>query len=118
MSGFTQQLILFELIGIHVRHHANVEPTFLIVDGWLGFHHPRAQIEALERLQLVTESAQVAIVSSNPFIAEELSSEWQQTSLEDWQPGSINRVDCPIDFEVETSIAPPSVPPAGSPAPG
>ena len=51
LSASMQSLILFELAGVHARHHARVEPTFLMIDGTLDFRSPRAQIAGLERLQ-------------------------------------------------------------------
>lgn len=107
MSSSTQMLILSELIGIHARHHALVEPTFLIVDGWLGFHHPAGQTTFLERLQVMAEHAQIAVVSSNARMASDLSSEWQLTELEFRPHNDAPSIGCPIDFEVETSTTPP-----------
>ncbi|MDQ2945003.1 MAG: hypothetical protein M3Y27_03530 [Acidobacteriota bacterium] len=125
MSGSTQMLILSELIGIHARHHALVEPTFLIVDGLIGFHHTAGQIAFLERLQTIAEHAQIAVVSPNPSMTSDLSSEWQRTALEVRPASNTNGIESPIDFEIETTTTPPSslrpamkMPPAGSPTPG
>ncbi|MGI5243122.1 hypothetical protein [Dactylosporangium sp. CA-139066] len=98
-----ESLILLELAGFHARHHARIEPTFLLLDEFLDFYTPQVQVAALERLQEAAEHAQVAIVSHSPFIVAEVSSDWAITALEQ-QP--LNRWDSPFDFEVETKPLP------------
>ncbi|MGN9889812.1 hypothetical protein [Micromonospora sp. L31] len=98
-----ESLILLELAGLHARHHARVEPTFLLLDEFLDGYHPAAQVAALERLQAAAEHAQVAIVSHSPTILAEVSTEWAITVLE---PRPSNRWDNPLDFEVETKPTP------------
>jgi hypothetical protein len=108
LSGYTQSLIFFELAAVHARHHARVEPTFLIIDGLLDRHAPVAQIAALERLQTLAEHVQIAIVSHSPAVVKELSREWTLTTLDGERPKNIHIHDCPIDFEIETTSAPPT----------
>jgi hypothetical protein len=103
LSGGLQSLILLELAGIHARHHARVEPTFLLLDGFMERYDSKTQIAALERLQHTAEHAQVAIVSHSEILVQAVSHDWTVTTLEH-RP--YNRVDSPVDFEVETRIAP------------
>jgi hypothetical protein len=103
LSPGLQASILLELAGIHARHHARVEPTFLLLDGFMDRYHAGVQIAALERLQDAAEHAQVAIVSHSPSILKEVTPDWTVTTLE---PRSQNRWDSPVDFEVETKVVP------------
>jgi hypothetical protein len=106
-SSHINSLILLELAGVHARHHARVDPTFLLVDEILGVHD-REQIAALERLQTAAEHAQIAIISHSPTVVEELSREWTLTALDHHRPSDIHVHSCPIDFEIETTTAPPT----------
>ena len=99
---------MFELAGVHARHHARVEPTFLIADELLDRDHFGAQIAALERLQTLAEHAQIAIISHSRAIVEEMSREWTLTELGRERLSDIHVHDCPIDFEIETTTAPPT----------
>jgi predicted ATP-dependent endonuclease of OLD family len=108
ISRQMESLILLELAGIHARHHARVEPTFLLIDELLDFYHPSAQIAAVERLQTVAEHAQVAIISHSSIVVDALSREWMLTALDYPQPSDIHLRDCPVDFEIETTTAPPT----------
>ncbi|WP_329427028.1 hypothetical protein OG339_42880 [Streptosporangium sp. NBC_01495] len=116
LSHSLQSLILLELAGVHARHHARVEPTFLLIDGLLSLHHAKTQVSALERLQKVAEHAQVAVISASSLITTEASREWMLTTLDDRHAGSGQNPACPIDFEIETTTAypldpePPSLP--------
>jgi ABC-type branched-subunit amino acid transport system ATPase component len=107
VSGSMESLILLELAGVHACHHARVEPTFLLVDELFGFH-PREEIAALERLQTAAEHAQIAVISHSPAVVEEMSREWTLTALEYHRPSDIHVLGCPIDFEIETTTAPPT----------
>src|SRR6266699_5209614 len=49
LPSHIEGLILLELAGVHARHHARVEPTFLILDGLVDFYHSSTQIASLER---------------------------------------------------------------------
>ncbi|MEU3114252.1 ABC transporter ATP-binding protein [Micromonospora chalcea] len=102
LSLGSEPLILLELAGLHARHHARVEPTFLLLDEFFGFHDIHTQIAALERLELAAEHAQVAVVSHSPQIVQRVSADWSTTVLEH-RPR--NRWDTPLDFEVETKSA-------------
>jgi hypothetical protein len=103
LSSGLESLILLELVGLHARHHARVEPTFLLLDEFLDVYHAAAQVAALERLQEAAEHAQVAIVSHSPVLLTEVPSDWAITVLES-RPQ--NRWDSPLDFEVETKPLP------------
>ena len=107
LSGSEQSLILLELAGVHVRHHARVEPTFLLIDEQFG-NHTSGQIAALERLQTVAEHAQVAVISHSREVVEEMSREWTLTALNHHRPNDIHAHDYPIDFEIETTMALPT----------
>jgi ABC-type molybdenum transport system ATPase subunit/photorepair protein PhrA len=109
MSGHMESLIFFELAAVHARHHACVEPTFLIVDELLDCHHVGAQIAALERLQATAEHAQIAVISHSRTIVREMSGEWTLTALDLKRQSSTHAHDCPIDFEIETTAAHPTV---------
>jgi len=98
-----ESLILLELAGLHARHHARVEPTFLLLDEFLDVYDSATQVAALKRLQEAAEHAQVAIVSHSPILLTEVSSDWAITVLES-RPR--NRWDSPLDFEVETKPLP------------
>jgi hypothetical protein len=99
MSGGLQTLILLELAGLHARHHARVEPTFLLLDELLDFWHGDVQAEALQRLQIAAEHAQVAIVSHSPTVLAEASHNWTVTEL---APLPQNRPDSPLAYDVAT----------------
>ena len=99
-------MVLLEIAGVHARHHARVEPTFLLVDEALDSFHPTAQIAALERLQAAAEHAQVAVISHSPHIVNALGGEWALTELGQSRPSDA-APDCPIDFVVETTTPPP-----------
>jgi hypothetical protein len=102
-----QELILLELAGVHARHHALVEPTFLILDGIIGLYHSSTQIATLERLQDWAGHAQVAVIISHPGIITAMGNEWTITDLEYPQRSEFRVHDTPLDFEVETSTRPP-----------
>lgn len=108
MSGNARCSILFELIAVHARHHAQVEPTFLIIDGLFNRHATDAQIAALERLHAVAEHAQIAIICERHAVIDRMSREWALTELElDYRrSGYVEADDCPIDFEIETTTTP------------
>jgi hypothetical protein len=106
-SSHIESLILLELAGVHARHHARVEPTFLLIDEVFDMYHPREQIAALQRLQATAEYAQVAIITHSPAVVDELSREWTLTTLDCQRPINTSGRGCPIDFEIETRTAPP-----------
>ncbi len=108
ISGSMESLILLELAAVHARHHARVEPTFLLVDGLFGHQLFSEQIAALERLQTVAEHAQVAVIGYSPAVINEVSREWTLTALDHHRSSDIHFHDCPIDFEIETTTAPPT----------
>ena len=109
ISGGMESLILLELAAVHARHHARVEPTFLLVDELLDFRPPRVRIAAaLERLQTVAEHAQVAVISHSRAVVDEMSREWTLTVLDRHWPSDTHIHSCPIDFEIETTTAPPT----------
>jgi len=110
MSGSVEAMILFELTGVHARHHARVEPTFLLIDGVLEYHHLNLQMAGLERLQALAEHAQIAVISSNPEFIRQMSREWAVTTLEHVSPGVVDPRATPIDFEIETTISPAATP--------
>ncbi|MFD2418990.1 hypothetical protein [Amycolatopsis pigmentata] len=103
LSGSLQSLILLELAGIHARHHARVEPTFLLLDEFTSFLNSGIVIAALEQLQHAAEYAQVALVSARRDLVKAVSSDWTVTTLETC---SSNRLDTPVDFEVATRTMP------------
>jgi ABC-type molybdenum transport system ATPase subunit/photorepair protein PhrA len=100
-------LILLELAGVHARHHALVEPTFLILDELVGLHQ-RAEITFLERLQNATDHAQVAVITHSPAVIDAVGSGWTVTELEYLRRDDFRINDAPLDFEVETSTPPPA----------
>jgi predicted ATPase len=102
-----ESLILLELAGVHARHHARVEPTFLLIDEVFDMYHPREQIAALQRLQATAEYTQVAIITHSPAVVDELSREWTLTTLDRQRPSDTYGRGCPIDFEIETRTVPP-----------
>ena len=110
LTDHIEELILLELAGVHARHDANVEPTFLILDGLISFCHSSTQIAFLERLQDLAGHAQVAVISPSPAITTATGSEWTITDLEYPPPSEFHVHDSPLDFEVETSTRPPKNP--------
>lgn len=103
MSEWMQSSIILELAGMHARYHARVEPTLLLIDGFLDYIDPESQIAALERLERAAEYAQVAVVGYSPSLAKAVSSGWGVTTLER-RPG--NTLNHPVDFEVATRVGP------------
>jgi hypothetical protein len=103
MPGGVMSSIFFELADVHARHHASVEPTFLIIDSMLDYHHPAAQIAALERLQTAAEHAQIAIITHSPQMVKQTSLEWTLTVLDHKQANGSQATDCPVDFEIEAT---------------
>jgi hypothetical protein len=103
-----ESLILLELASIHARHHARVEPTFLLIDEFLDAHHTSWQVAALERLQELAGHAQLAIISHSPAVVNEMSGTWTATVLDAHRTTDDRQIYAPIDFEIETSAAPPN----------
>jgi hypothetical protein len=103
----TKSLILLELASVHARFYTQVEPTFLLIDGLLGEYHRSRQGAIIERLQVAAELAQVAVISASSRLPSEVSREWRITELEFPRLGDAHIPDCPIDFRVETTTAPP-----------
>jgi hypothetical protein len=108
LSEGMNALILLELASVHARHHARVEPTFLIVDELVGLFQHATQIASLERLQEAAEHAQVAVITHSPAVITAMGSGWTITELEHPRRGEFHVQDCPLDFEVETSTPPPA----------
>jgi DNA repair ATPase RecN len=94
------------LAGAHARHHARVEPTFLLLDEFLDFYTGEVQVAALERLQMVAEHAQIAIVSHSPLVVSECSRDWTITTLESPRRRGDSDIHCPIDLEVKATHRP------------
>lgn len=109
ISIHVESLVLLELAGIHARHHALVEPTFLLIDEALALHHSSTQIAALQRLHTKAEHAQIAVITHDPVVVDELSREWTLTALEYPRPSDIYVPDRPLDFEVEITTPPPAL---------
>jgi len=107
LPSHIEGLILLELAGVHARHHARVEPTFLILDGLVDFYHSTTQIASLERLQDVAEHAQVAVITHSPAVITAMGSGWTITELDYPRPSELHVHNSPLDFEVETSTPPP-----------
>ena len=105
---YVESLVLLELAGVHARHHALVEPTFLLIDELIDKYHVDAQIAGLERLQMMAGHAQIAIVSHSLPLISEMSNEWTVTELGHHRRSEIHGYDCPIDFEIETTATPPT----------
>jgi hypothetical protein len=103
MSSGLESLIILEIAGFHARHHARVEPTFLLLDEFLDNYHAPRQVQALERLQETAEHAQVAIVSHSLSLLMETPRDWSVTMLEA-RPS--RRWDSPLDYEVKTMPPP------------
>ncbi|GAB1690696.1 ABC transporter ATP-binding protein [Krasilnikovia sp. M28-CT-15] len=99
INGSLQTLILLELAGLHARHHARAEPTFLLLDEFLDFHNAGVQVEALQRLQAAAEHAQVAIVSHSPVLLAEAPCDWAVTEL---APQPQNHRDNPLAYDIAT----------------
>ncbi len=92
--------LLVELAGAHARHHARVEPTFLLIDGLFGkFHDTNGVRSTLERLELAAEHAQVAVISASHHVVGR-ATDWTIAELEG---GRGSEFGCPIDFEVQTA---------------
>jgi hypothetical protein len=106
LSEGMNSLILLELAGVHARHHARVEPTFLIVDELVELFQHTTQVAALERLQDAAEHAQVAVITHSPAVIKAMGRAWTVTELEYPRPEEFHLRDCPLDFEVETSNPP------------
>lgn len=104
LSGSTIALILLELAGVHARHHARVEPTFLILDEFFDAFSHATSIAALENLQDAAEHAQVAVISHSPAVTNAMGSGWTITELEHPRGRDESHFrDSPVDFEVDTS---------------
>lgn len=103
LDGFAsvwRSLLLIELAGAHARHHACVEPTILLLDEPLGHSdHGESLERMLERLEVVAEHAQVAVVSAYKELVQTATG-WTITELEN-RPMQ-HAPDSPIDFEVQT----------------
>lgn len=103
LSSGLQARILVELAGVHAQHHARVEPTFLLLDGFMDLYDSEVWTVAMDRLQQAAEHAQVAVVSHPGRLAGSALPDWTMTLLEH-RPYGEN--ESPIDFEIETKIAP------------
>lgn len=95
-----RSLLLIELTGAHASHHACVEPTILLLDEFLGHsHHDESLERMLQRLEVVAEHAQVAVVSAHKELVQAATG-WTITELEN-RPMR-HAPDSPIDFEIQT----------------
>ncbi|MBQ0990699.1 hypothetical protein KBX08_11420 [Micromonospora sp. H61] len=93
--------LLVELASAHARHHARVEPTFLLIDGLFGrFHDMNVVRSTLERLESAAEHAQVAVVTASRQVAD-CATDWTIAELEG---GRGSEFRCPVDFEVQTTL--------------
>ncbi|MBB4750056.1 hypothetical protein [Actinoplanes lobatus] len=99
LQGSVSAAVLVELATAHARHHARVEPTFLLVDGLFGrFVDSRAVGSTLDRLETAAEHAQVAIISSMQEAIANIDS-WSIATLDAARPaGPYNA----LNFEVHT----------------
>ncbi|GHH42213.1 hypothetical protein [Lentzea cavernae] len=93
-------LLHLELAVTHAKHHAQVEPTFLLVDEFLDHCYPELQLFALERVGRAAEHAQVAIITHSPTLVGECQRGWKLTMLESQYGRHSFGRDQPIDFEV------------------
>lgn len=105
MSGarrhsFQNMMLLVELAVAHARHHAQVEPTFLLVDDFLDHCHPDLQLFALERIERAADHAQVAIITHSMAVLRGCGRGWKPTILEPRHGQPSSGRDEPIDFEV------------------
>ncbi|WP_406071935.1 hypothetical protein [Micromonospora sp. NBC_01638] len=94
-------LVLMEIAAVHAQHHAMVEPTFLVLDGFLDRYQAHFQFAMLQHFEQAAGHAQLAVISHSPLIAQEFR-HWNLADLADrcdyrrFDPRS------PIDLEVQT----------------
>lgn len=101
ISSYTEALILVELIGVHARYHASIEPTILLLDGVLGNFTQSTSTTLIDQLQMAAEHAQIALITL-PERVHKMPGEWAVTTLEYVQP-DYRALDVPLDFEIDTT---------------
>jgi hypothetical protein len=100
-----RSLLLIDLAGAHARHHARVEPTILLLDEFLGHAHDgESEERMLERLDVVAEHAQVAVISAYKQLVRN-AAHWTITELENRPVPHIP--DIPFSFEVQATTGRP-----------
>ena len=99
LSGLERSGIIIELVGLHARRHALVEPTFLILDEFMDWHHSAGVLDLMEVLHETAEHAQIAVVTHSPAVVASANRDWILTRLEARPNNQIGR---PVDVEVTT----------------
>ncbi|MEU0155508.1 hypothetical protein [Micromonospora fulviviridis] len=94
-------LVLMEVVAVHAQHHAMVEPTFLVLDGFLDMYHTQAQFAVLQRLEQAVGHAQLAVISHSPLIIQEFA-HWSLADLDERSHHPQFDPRSPIDLEVQT----------------
>ncbi|SCG80898.1 hypothetical protein GA0070623_5267 [Micromonospora rifamycinica] len=94
-------LVIMEIVGFYAQHHARVEPTFMIIDGFLDRLHTVIQFTALQRLEQLAGQAQLAVISYSPLASQEFQ-HWNLIHLEDRFHSQRFDPRSPIDLEVQT----------------
>jgi ABC-type molybdenum transport system ATPase subunit/photorepair protein PhrA len=107
LSRNEQWQILVELAAFHARHHAQVEPTLLILDEPFDDLHPAAALGRLERLEQTAEYAQLAVISHSSAVAEATAKQgWNIAQLGDRRKPALGQHLPPVDFVVKTAERP------------
>lgn len=75
-------VFLTQLAAVHAGYHAEVEPTFLIVDEMIDRGlHPRTAITCMEGLERSAGSAQIAVITHLPALVDHFRAGWPVTAL-------------------------------------
>jgi hypothetical protein len=105
-GAIAEGLILFELIGVHARYHASIEPTILLLDGMLGNFTQSLSFALIDQLQMTAEYAQIALITL-PGRVLGMPGEWTVAALENRRP-DYRALDVPLDFVIDTTKSRPS----------
>ncbi|HEV2347028.1 MAG TPA: hypothetical protein VGS97_23200 [Actinocrinis sp.] len=99
----TKLFVVAEFAAALARRHAEVEPTFLIMEGIFSRLDTKTRITAYERIQHLIGDAQLAVTTEDVSLAAELRRTWSLLALGDDQPPARHGV--PIQFEMTTVAA-------------
>jgi hypothetical protein len=103
-SAVTVPIVVAEFAAAVARLHAEVEPTFLVMEDIFSRFDREMKIAAYERIQHLIGDAQVAVATCDAHLAAEFRRTWSVLALGDHQPRA-HVGGAPIDFEMTTVAA-------------
>lgn len=96
----TEPFVVAEFAAALARRHAEVEPTFLIMEDIFCDFDTKVRIAAYERSQHLIGDAQLAVATASVSLAAELRRTWSLFALGDNRSRAPQ--DVPIEFEMTT----------------